>query len=209
MAGRFITLEGGEGVGKSTLAKSLASAIEAAGQRVVRTREPGGTAGADLIRALLVTGPGDRWSALSETLLLMAARNDHLERVIRPALACGEWVICDRYLDSTRAYQAAAGGVPAQAVETLAALIAAPAPDLTLVLDIDPAAGLARAGSMQAGEPRFEGRDSAFHGRARDAFRAIAAAEPARCALLDASAPADRVLAAARAEVAQRLGLAL
>jgi dTMP kinase len=209
MAGRFITLEGGEGAGKSTLTHALAAAITAAGKRVVVTREPGGTTGADEIRKLIVTGAADRWSALTETLLFMAARRDHIERVIRPALARGDWVLCDRYVDSTRAYQAAAGGVAAETVEALAGIIEAPTPDLTLVLDLDPATGVARAGGRSVGEPRFEALAADFHKRVRGAFREIAAREPERCLVLDASAPAPAVLAAARAAVAQRLGLAV
>jgi len=209
VSGRFITLEGGEGVGKSTLAKALALAIEGTGQGVVTTREPGGTPGADQIRALLVTGESARWSALTETLLLTAARNDHLERVIRPALACGDWVLCDRYTDSTQAYQAAAGGVPVTAINALAALIEAPPPDLTLVLDLDPALGLSRSAGIAAGEARFEGRDAAFHARVRDAFLAIAATAPQRCVVIDAGADRAEVLRLARAAVAQRLGIAL
>ena len=209
MAGRFITLEGGEGVGKSTLAKGLALAIEASGQAVVTTREPGGTPGADQIRALLVTGESGRWSALTETLLFTAARNDHLERVIRPALARGDWVLCDRYTDSTHAYQAAADGVAAATVDALTALIVAPTPDLTIVLDLDPAIGLARAGSTAAGEARYEGRDVNFHRRVRAAFLARAVAAPARYAVIDAAAARVDVLRQACEVVAQRTGLAL
>jgi dTMP kinase len=209
VAGRFITLEGGDGAGKSTLARGLAAAIEAAGRKVVLTREPGGTAGADEIRALIVTGAGDRWSALTETLLFTAARNDHLERVVRPALARGDWVVCDRYLDSTRAYQAAAGRAPLRVVDDLAALIEAPTPDLTLVLDVDPAAGVSRSRGAAAGETRFEARAPAFHARVRAAFLDIAARAPERCVVLDASRPKEHVLAAARAEVASRLALAI
>ena len=209
MPGRFITLEGGEGVGKSTLVKGLALAIEAAGQKVVTTREPGGTAGADQIRALLVTGDNARWSALTETLLLTAARNDHLERVIRPALARGDWVLCDRYIDSTLAYQAAAGGLPAAFVTTLGDLISAPAPDLTLLLDLDPAVGLVRAGSTAAGEARYEARDVAFHQRVRAAFLEVAAGAPTRCVVIDASTPRPDVLRVACETVAHRLSIAL
>ena len=209
MPGRFITLEGGEGVGKSTLLKGLALAIEAAGQKVVTTREPGGTAGADQIRALLVTGDNARWSALTETLLLTAARNDHLERVIRPALARGDWVLCDRYIDSTLAYQAFAGGVPAASVAMLGELIGAPAPDLTLVLDLDPAVGLTRAASTAAGEARYEARDVGFHHRVRAAFLEVTVGAPARCVVIDASAPRPDVLRQACETIAQRLPIAL
>lgn len=186
-AGRFITLEGGEGVGKSTLAAHLAAALEQRGRRVVRTREPGGSPGADAIRALLVRGAADRWSVLSEALLLTAARNDHLERTIRPALAAGAWVICDRYTDSTWAYQVAARGLSAQSFDALSALIGADAPDVTLVLDLDPAIGLGRSRGAGIGEDRYERMDLAFHAAVRQAFLDIAARDPRRCAVLDAS----------------------
>ncbi|MDX2232922.1 MAG: dTMP kinase [Hyphomonadaceae bacterium] len=207
--GRFITLEGGEGAGKSTLAKGLAAALERIGVAVVSTREPGGTEGADEIRALLVRGERHRWSPLSETLLLMAARNDHLERVIKPALSAGACVICDRFTDSTLAYQAAAGGVPPTAVQTLSGLIGAPTPDLTLILDVDPAIGLGRAKSTAAGEARFEQRDGAFHSRVRAAFLDLARTQPGRCVVLDASRAPNVVLDDAREAVARRLGFAL
>src|SRR5215813_4757582 len=140
--GRFITLEGGEGAGKSTLAHGLAEALRARGRDVVVTREPGGAPGADAIRALLVSGAANRWSAAEEALLFAAARLNHLTHTILPALARGDWVVCDRYYDSTRAYQVAAGGLAPSALATLNLLIEAPAPDLTLVLDIDPDLGL-------------------------------------------------------------------
>lgn len=207
--GRLITLEGGEGAGKSTLAAGLSDAAALAGLTVVRTREPGGSVGADQIRALLVKGEGDRWSALSETLLLTAARNDHLERVIRPALARGDWVICDRYTDSTFAYQSAARGLEAGVLSTLNALIGAPTPQLTLILDVDPAKGLARARSRAGDETRFEGLDDAFHARIRSAFMDIAAREPARCVVIDATRAAEQVLADAKAAIAERLQVTL
>lgn len=192
--GLFLTLEGGEGGGKSTLALALAAHYERAGRTVVRTREPGGSPGAEALRALLLHGPEERWSPLSEALLFSAARNDHLERCIRPALAAGAVVVCDRYLDSTMAYQTASG-LPGAVCVSLAALIAADAPDLTFILDVDPALGLARAG--READDRFEHRDAAFHGRVREAFLRIARAEPARCRVLDASQPPQAVLAAA------------
>lgn len=195
--GRFITLEGGEGTGKSTLARGLAEALRAGGASVVVTREPGGAPGADAIRALLVSGDANRWSATEEALLFAAARLNHLNNTIRPALARGDWVICDRYYDSTRAYQVAAGGLAPRVLDSLNLLIEAPAPDLTLVLDIDPAAGLARSRGAHVGEDRFERKDANFHDRVRQEFLAIAAREPARCVVLDASQPTDAVLAAA------------
>jgi dTMP kinase len=206
---RFITLEGGEGVGKSTLAAGLEAALRRAGQSVVRTREPGGSVGADEIRRLIVTGAGDRWSGLTETLLLTAARNDHLERTILPALTRGDWVICDRFIDSTYAYQVAARGLARETFETLNRVLAAPTPDLTLVLDLDTKTGLARALGRRGGEARFENLDETFHARVRQAFLDVAAREPARCAVLDARQPPEAVLQQACALVGARLGLSL
>ncbi len=204
--GRFITLEGGEGAGKSTLAQALAQALRAEGKDVVQTREPGGAPGADAIRALLVSGSADRWSPIAEALLFAAARSDHLDRTIRPALARGAWVLCDRYVDSTYAYQVAAGGLDATAFEALHRLIDAPAPDLTLVLDLDPTDGLLRSRGAASGEDRFEAKGAAFHARVRAAFLDIARREPARCAVIDAAKPRDETLAAARSLIAARLG---
>jgi dTMP kinase len=197
--GRFITLEGGEGTGKSTLARGLAEALRAEGREVVVTREPGGAPGADAIRALLVSGDANRWSATEEALLFAAARLNHLSHTIRPALARGAWVICDRYYDSTRAYQVAAGGLDPKTLDTLNALIEAPAPDRTFVLDLDANAGLARSQGKHVGEDRFEKKAADFHARVRAEFLAIAEREPKRCVILDASQPAADVLAAAKA----------
>lgn len=205
--GRFITLEGGEGVGKSTLAAGLLASLEAAGRVVVRTREPGGSPGADEIRRLIVTGDKERWSGLTETLLLVAARNDHLERTIRPALARGAWVICDRFLDSTYAYQVAARGIPEATLSALHKVIDAPQPDLTLVLDLEPALGLSRARSRTIGEARYESFDEGFHARVRAAFLGIAAQEPKRCAVIDATRDAEGVLEQAQRIVAERFGV--
>lgn len=192
--GLFLTIEGGEGGGKSTLAKALAAHIAAYGHAVVHTREPGGSPGAEALRQLLLYGPQDRWSPLSEALLFTAARNDHLERTIRPALARGDVVLCDRYLDSTRAYQTAAG-LDARTCSDLAALINADTPDLTLILDVPPRQGLERAG--READDRFEHRSTSFHDRVRAAFLNIARAEPQRCQVLDAQASAEQVLRAA------------
>jgi dTMP kinase len=197
--GRFITLEGGEGTGKSTLARGLAEALRAEGREVVVTREPGGAPGADAIRTLLVSGDANRWSATEEALLFAAARLNHLNHTIRPTLARGAWVICDRYYDSTRAYQVAAGGLDPKTLDTLNALIDAPAPDRTFVLDLDANAGLARSQGTHVGEDRFEKKTADFHARVRAEFLAIAAREPKRCIVLDASRPAADVLAAAKA----------
>lgn len=206
--GRFITLEGGEGTGKSTLARGLVEALRADGREVVLSREPGGAPGADAIRKLLVEGEAGRWSAMEEALLFAAARLNHLTHTIRPALAHGAWVVCDRYYDSTRAYQVAAGGLKPEALDALNALIDAPAPDLTLVLDIDAARGLQRSQGRHAGEDRFEQKDAGFHQRVRDEFLAIAAREPQRCVVIDARQAADEVLNQALLVVKERLAAA-
>jgi dTMP kinase len=204
-SGRFITLEGGEGTGKSTLTRGLAEALRARGREVVVTREPGGAPGADAIRKLLVEGDANRWSAMEEALLFAAARLNHLTHTIRPALARGAWVICDRYYDSTRAYQVAAGGLDSDVLSALNALIGAQRPDLTLVLDLDPSAGLQRSQGRHAGEDRFEKKDADFHARVRAEFLAIAQREPKRCVLIDAGQSAETVLNKALAEIEARL----
>ena len=203
--GRFITLEGGEGAGKSTLQRGLREALGARGQEVLLTREPGGTPGADAIRALLVQGEADRWSAVEEALLFAAARLNHLRHGVRPALARGAWVVCDRYIDSTRAYQSGGGGLDPNILEQLNALIEAPLPDLTLLLDIDPEEGLKRSRGAHAGEDRFERKDRAFHDRVRAEFLAIAAQAPQRCVIIDASQPSDEVLKQSLAAIEARL----
>jgi dTMP kinase len=197
--GRLITLEGGDGVGKSTLAKSLATELQRRGLDLLLTREPGGSEGGNQIRELLVRGATDAWSPLTETLLLVAARNDHLERLIRPKLAAGTWVLCDRFTDSTLAYQVAVKGLDANVAAELAHLIQAPKPDLTLILDAPPDLSLRRAGSASKGEGRFESLPPEFHARVRDAFLEIARADPERCHVLDASQPPESVLQGALA----------
>jgi len=193
--------------------KLLAAALERAGIAVAATREPGGSPGAERIRALLVEGEVARWDAVTETLLHFAARRDHLEKTIRPALAAGRWVISDRFHDSTLAYQGHGHGVATPLLEALlAAVVEGDRPDLTLILDLPVEAGLARAAgrSGRAGrEDRYERMDIAFHRRLRDGFHAIAAAEPARCAIVAAAAPVDEVQGRIRAIIGQRLGLSL
>lgn len=203
--GFFITLEGIDGTGKSTQARLLAERLRAAGREAVETREPGGAPGAEQIRRLLVEGEPGRWSAETEALLFTAARRDHVERVIAPALARGAVVVCDRYVDSTRAYQGEAER--RELVDALHRLAIGLDPDLTLVLDLEPARALARAQgrATQPGEDRFERKGAAFQARLRAAFLAIAAAEPGRCVLIDAAQPADAVAAAVWAAVAPRL----
>lgn len=205
MRGRFVTLEGGEGAGKSTLAGALAEALAGRGVSVIRTREPGGAPGADDIRSLLVRGESERWDTISEALLVMAARREHLQRTIRPALTQGRWVVCDRYGDSTFAYQVRGRGLPQAAFEALETLIEADRPDLTLVLDVDPSLGLGRSRGAAVGEERFEKMDASFHARVRAAFLERAAADPRRCVVLDAAQAPERVLAAALDAIEQRL----
>jgi dTMP kinase len=205
-AGVFITLEGGEGAGKSTQAVRLAERLRQSGREAVATREPGGTPGAEAVRDLLVRGVADRWSPISETLLLFAARRDHVERVIAPALARGAVVVCDRFIDSTRAYQGAAGGADPALIETLEkSVLQGLRPDLTLIFDLDPAVGLARAAERRAGEARFEAKGLAFHQALRQGFLGIARAEPDRCVVLDAGLEVEAVASAAWAAVEARL----
>ena len=206
--GRFITLEGGEGVGKSTLAAGLKAEFEARGKYVVLTREPGGTSGAEALRNLLLSPlEGVAWSPLAEALLFYAARSDHLDRLIRPHLARGGWVICDRFSDSTRAYQAAAGGAMTEAIETLDRMcVAESMPDMTLILDLPLSDALQRAEARGRRPDAIEGRGKNYHQRVREAFLAIAAAHPDRCVVLDASRPQAELVAAAMAAIDQRLG---
>jgi dTMP kinase len=207
--GRFITLEGGEGTGKSTQAARLARRLTAAGREVVATREPGGSPGAEAIRTLLVEGAPDRWSATTETLLVYAARRDHVERVIQPALARGAWVVCDRFLDSTRAYQGAGGGAPAGLIAALEEDVVGPCmPDVTLILDLPVELGLRRAADRSGRERRFEAKGRAFHEALRQAFLDIAAREPGRCVLIAADAAVGAVEAAVWRAVDERLGMA-
>lgn len=187
--GFFITLEGGEGAGKSTQATRLAEKIELLGFTVTKTREPGGSVSAEEIRNLLVNGSPDRWTPVGETLLNYAARDSHLNETIRPALASSHIVICDRFMDSTRAYQGAAGGVDTALIKTLeGSIIGETMPDLTLIFDIDPVTGLARTGTRkQSGENRFEQKPLAFHQTLRETFLELVKDEPERCVLIDAS----------------------
>ena len=204
--GRFITLEGGEGAGKSTQARRLAERLSARGRKVVVTREPGGSPGAETIRALLVSGETDRWSPVTETLLMYAARRDHIERTIAPALAAGDWVVSDRFADSTRAYQGAGGGAPASLIQTLERhVLGETRPDLTLILDLPVEAGLARALSRGDVENRFEAKGVAFHERLRESFLAIARVEADRCAVIDATDSVEEVEGAIWAVVEARL----
>jgi dTMP kinase len=205
--GKFITFEGGEGTGKSTQSRTLTARLMAEGRTAIRTREPGGSDGAEALRSLLVEGKADRWSPMSETLMMNAARRDHLERTIVPALELGEWVICDRFADSTRAYQGAGGGVPADFIATVErAVVGDNRPDLTLVFDLPPQIGLERAFGRDMFEVRFETKDFDFHTRLRAAYLEIAKAEPGRCVIIDASGTEDEVAALVWTSVTKRLG---
>lgn len=205
--GRFITLEGGEGAGKSTQIRLLDEALRADGRQVVTTREPGGSAGAEAIRNLLVNGDVGRWLPVSEALLLSAARYDHVQRTILPAIEQGQWVLCDRFADSTTAYQGDGHGLDRGLLAQLRDIaVGSTRPDLTLILDIDPTIGLARAASRNGGEDRYEQMKLDFHRRLREGYLAIAAAEPERCVIVDASQAIDALQAAIRQAVHDRLG---
>ncbi len=208
--GRFITLEGGEGAGKSTQLRLLADALRAAGIDVVTTREPGGSPGAEQIRALLVNGAASRWDGVTEALLHFAARRDHVVKTVWPALEAGRWVLCDRFADSTRAYQGHGHGLDPAIIERLYAdTLGGFAPDLTLILDLPVEAGLRRAAARAQGEDRYEKMGLEFHRRLRDGFLAIARAEPARCEIIDADRGIPEIQASIRAAVTRRLGVTL
>ena len=192
-AGIFVTLEGIDGSGKSTQIVRLAETLRARDRDVVVTREPGGAPGAEEIRRLLLEGPPDRWSPETEILLFTAARRDHVERTIRPALARGAVVLCDRFVDSTRAYQGS--GPRRAAVDLLHERMIGLDPDLTLILDIDPEAALRRALSRAGSETLFAERGLDFQKTLRDAFHRIADAEPGRCLMIDADRSEDAIAA--------------
>jgi dTMP kinase len=193
--GRFITLEGGEGVGKSTQLKRLAAALRERGLEVVETREPGGSPGAEAIRKLLLEGEGDRWSPEAEALLFAAARADHVAKTIKLALERGAWVLCDRFLDSSIAYQGAAGGVGTDAIRTLHAIGSRGfLPDRTLLLELSPDAAAERLSQRDVdGSDRIGGRGGGFHARVAAGFAALAEEEPERFRLVDAGGAADEV----------------
>jgi dTMP kinase len=210
--GRFITFEGGEGAGKSTQVPLLVAALERAGIAALATREPGGSPGAEAIRRLLLEGEGERWDAQGEALLLVAARRDHVAKLIAPALARGVWVVCDRFADSTLAYQGYGRGLmPADIAMLHRFALGDLAPDLTAILDLPVDAGLARSAARSAAAAsaadRFERLDRAFHDRLRDGFQRIAAADPGRCVLVDAAGDPQAVHRAVLDLVGQRLGV--
>jgi dTMP kinase len=194
MTGRFITLEGGEGAGKTTQCELLAEALTSCHVPVQRTREPGGAPGAELLRGLLLGSEID-WAPRAETLLHFAARAEHVAKTIRPALDSGIWVVCDRFFDSTMAYQGYGQGADKQFIRELSRLLGI-APTLTLVLDVPEDIGARRMRQRGGDTDRYERLDAAFHARVRAGYREIAAREPERCALIDASADVDAVHAA-------------
>jgi dTMP kinase len=205
---RFITLEGGEGAGKSTQARKLAATLKKRAIACVTTREPGGSPGAEEIRDLIVHGAKGRWDPLTETLLIFAARADHVARTIKPALARNKWVICDRFTDSTFAYQGAGRGLARETIRRLDAIVLHDVhPDLTFILDLPVKVGLARTAKRPHGAKRFESFDTAFHERLRRTFLDIARREKQRCVVIDADRGADDVFAAIWQAVAKRYKL--
>lgn len=196
MRGHFITFEGGEGSGKSTQAATLANRLKTLAIGVVLTREPGGSPGAEIVRHVLLSGAAQPLGPDAEAVLFAAARDDHLNTKIRPALAAGRWVICDRFIDSTRVYQGALGKVDARIIRRLERItVGDTMPELTFIMDVPAEVGLERAtrrrGSQEA--DRFETETLEFHKRLRDAYRDIATAEPDRCMLIDSQKPKDKV----------------
>lgn len=207
MRGKFITFEGGEGGGKSTQAARMAGFLRGKGLEVLETREPGGTPESEALRDLLVQGDPDRWSALSELLLITAARVEHVNRLIEPALTEGKWVICDRFADSTLAYQGIAGELGLELVEQLQKLaVGATAPDVTFLLDVRAEAGLQRA-EKRGGAARFEKKGAAFHQTLRDGFLALANENPQRIVLIDGEDTFDNVWGQIEAELGRRFKL--
>lgn len=206
--GRFITFEGGEGSGKSTQIRRLAESLEADGIPTLVTREPGGTPGAEVLRHLVLSGMGKLFGADLESMLFAAARDDHVQRVIAPALAEGVWVLCDRFADSTRVYQGKLGKVDPKLLDALERVtIGDLRPDLTLVLDVPVEVGLQRATARRGAETadRFEAEGVAFHQRLREAYREIVRENPDRCVLVDADADAETVAARIREVIKTRL----
>ncbi len=204
--GKFITLEGGEGAGKSTQVEFLITLLKARGIPVISTREPGGSEGAELIRNLLVQGDVHRWDSITEALLMNAARRDHLKTLIMPALEKGTWVICDRFADSTLAYQGYGHGVALNYLNAIYELIAGSlTPDITFIFDLDPRLGLERAKSRGDKEDRFERMPLEFHDRIREGFRRIAQTDLNRYILIDASLDRQTIAAQLKEYIEQRL----
>jgi dTMP kinase len=208
LRGHFITFEGGEGSGKSTHAATLAQRLKSAGQEVVLTREPGGSTGAEIIRHILLSGIAKPLGAETEAILFAAARDDHVRNTILPALKAGRWVICDRFIDSTRVYQGVLGNVDQRLIRSLERVTVGQAfPELTFILDVPASIGLARAKSRRGQETpdRFEAESLEFHEKLRQAYRTLAAEEPKRCVIMDGRAPRDVVADRIWSIVAERL----
>ncbi len=211
--GKFITFEGGEGAGKSTQVRLLSSSLQRLGKKVVMTREPGGSIKAESIRKLLLEGRVAKFGPFAEALLFSIARDDHLESVIRPSLKKGSWVICDRFMDSTMAYQGAGGNLPASLIRALErTVVGDTTPDLTILIDLPPEIGIGRAQSRQrqttGGAPdRFESMDMKFHTRLRQAFLDIAENAPERCVVFDGQVPPDELAKRIWELVSQRYAL--
>jgi len=206
-AGRFITLEGGEGAGKSTQIARLKSWLEERGRSVVATREPGGSPGAEMIRKLLVEGPVERWDGTTEALLHFAARREHLRSIVWPALERGDWVVSDRFADSTLAYQGYGHGVDRRIFDELYKVAAGDfRPDLTLILDLPIESGLSRAAARRGAETRYESLPRDFHARVRAGFLEIAKHDPKRCVVIDATGDIDTIAAAIARAASERLG---
>lgn len=202
--GKFIAIEGVDGAGKGVQSRLLQARLQQQGWQVLLTREPGGSPGAEQIRELLVCGAADKWDAMTELLLINAARRDHLLRTIEPALAAGSWVISDRYADSSRAFQGFAGELGLELVDTFHALVTGNRnPDLTLVLDLDPQTSLARAKSRGDTEDRFEKKGLQYQLRVREGFRMLAARSPGSHILIDASGSVDTVAGRVQAALGQ------
>lgn len=212
LTGKLITFEGGEGAGKTTQISRLAVSLRTHGIETIMTREPGGAPGADSIRSLLVSGATDKWDPVSEALLLYAARREHIKQTIQPALRQGAWVLCDRFADSTLAYQGYGRGVSTEFIARLhEAVVGTSDPDLSLILDIPVEVGIARANARNAadrsGEDRFERMDTSFHERLRAGFLKIAAGAPERVSVIDANMTPDAVADAIWQDVATKFGL--
>jgi dTMP kinase len=206
--GRFITLEGGEGAGKSTQIGRLKSWLEGRGREVVATREPGGSPGAEMIRKLLVEGPVERWDGTTEALLHFAARREHLRSTVWPALTRGAWVVSDRFADSTLAYQGYGHGIDRTVFQQLYDVAVGDfRPHLTIMLDLPIETGLARAAARRGTETRYESLPRDFHERVRTGFREIAAREPKRCVVIDATGDVDAIAGAIADAVTNRLGV--
>ena len=196
MAGRFITFEGIDGSGKSTQSRRFADLLRGQGVDVILSREPGGSAGAEQIRELVLTGDPGRWSAETELLLFTAARRDHLEKTIEPALAAGRTVICDRFADSTRVYQGATRGDLRAKVDALHSLMIGREPDLTIIIDMDPGIALERGLARKSGEDRFEDFGLGFQETLRHGFLSLAKSYPDRCVVIDGNRTADQIACA-------------